>query len=273
MSGIPTIGTIVIFDGIHNSFAIYREKNTYVSSLHQTADSISFISWTRRRSDYSIAGSWQEVLAGQEERELALAKFRARLQDDKELIWTGMYHSNLLREPVLTFVVKWFKEDSGVVTCAIEIPLDIVIRHLSSFNNLKRRRIFIATESRQLIYIPSSIPDSIQTLDEKINTGTLDLIDDSLLLKFTESWFELGADPGHTFYQKIGSEDWWVHVREFPAIEMGAVGLAIPEGSLKIGMVLRNYRVLLAVILSIISLRPSMRAPCIVSRPVSLVMA
>jgi hypothetical protein len=58
-----------------------------------------------------------------------------------------------------------------------------------------------------------------------------------------------------TYHHRLPEGDWWLHIRPFQAFErIEALGLAMPEGSLKMGLLARNYRIIAVVVLAVISL-------------------
>jgi len=206
--------------------------------------------WSRRKTDNSIQSSWTEVLLGKEaSREVSRNILDQIASDDESVLWTGIYYSRQLKEPVITAAVDWSSEiDSSIFICSMEMPVRLIIRHLQQFNKFKGRRVFMSMESGQLIDIPSRVPDSIQTFEEQYRDGLTNIIQDSILLSFIDSWEQLGGEVDITYHQELDQNNWWIHIRNFPSFDrIDAIGLAMPEGSLKMGLI-RNYSRVIAVI-------------------------
>jgi hypothetical protein len=257
ISSVPAIGSVMLYNSDGQSFTIYKEKNTYVTSLQNPGYDTGGIKWNRRLRDNSISSKWSEMISGQDERRKALLKILDQIaHDDEALWWPGLYRSNLLREPVITAAVDWHSEnDSTVFICSIEMPLRIVIRHLQSFNKYRDRIIFFITGSGQLIEIPATLPDSLQTLAEKYLTGTVDSPQDSVLHIYLNNWRQQGGNMNLTYHHRLPDDDWWLHIQPVHAIEgIDAVGLAMSEGSLKLGLLASNYQVIIVTVLALASI-------------------
>ena len=253
---IPAIGKVNLYNTRGNIFSIYREKNTYVSSLEKQEEDLGGLIWSRRKSDKSVSSTWTEVLHGQEaQRKVVLNIIEMITTDDESVIWTGIYQSKLLGEPVISAAVDWESaNDSSIFVCSFEMPIRLIIRHLQPFNKYRNRRIFLAMESGQLVDIPAQLPDNILSFEEQYKEGLKNTIQDSILLKFLESWTQLGADVNMTYHQRLDHDDWWIHIRQFQSFEkIAAVGLAVPEAYLKLGVILRNYRIILVILFLLIS--------------------
>jgi len=257
IAGKPALGSILLYNEEGYLFNIYREKNTFVSSLEKESEDPAGLVWSRRDSENGIQSSWTEVLLGREvSREVSRNILDQIASDDESVLWTGIYYSRQLKEPVITAAVDWKSGvDSSIFICSMEMPVRLIIRHLQSFNKYKGRRIFLAMESGQMIDIPSRVPDSIQTFDEQYRDGLTNIIQDSILLSFIDSWVHLGGDVDMTYHQELDRSNWWIHIRNFPSFDrIAAIGLAMPEGSLKMGMI-RNYStVIIAIIFLLISI-------------------
>ena len=257
LAGRNAIGSVLLYNSGGYAFNVYREKNSYVSSLEIQEQDQGALIWSRRGNDNSISSTWTELTVGQEARRKTLRYILDLISgDDESVVWTGAYQSNRLREPVITAAVDWYSElDSSKFVCAFEMPVRLIIRHLQSYSRYKNRRIFLAMESGQMIDIPASIPDSIQFLEDRYKEGGLGTIQDSILKDFTTSWLRLGGETDMTYYLQIGRDDWWIHIREFSSFDnIAAMGLALPEGSLKTGLLRRYSRPIIAVTLFLISL-------------------
>ncbi len=250
ISGIPAIGAVSLYNNKGHIYSIYREKNTFVSSLENLGEESASLVWSRRMMDNSISSNWTEVLIGQEGRiEVVQNILDGMATDDESVIWTGIYQSRQLKEPVITAAVDWVSGlDSSVFICSFEMPVRIMIRHLNSFNKFKNRRIFMAMTSGQLIDIPDRVSDSIGSLEDQFKGGFLQTIQDSILLSFINSWQQIGGNMDMTYHQQLDGNDWWIHIRDFSDYEkIAAVGLAMPEGSLKIGLI-KSYSSIILVI-------------------------
>ena len=257
ISRVPAIGSIMLYNSDGQSLTLYKEKNTFVSSLQNPGYDTSGIIWNRRLRDNSISSSWSEMISGQDERRKALLDILDQIaHDDDELWWPGLYQSNLLKEPVITAAVDWYSEvDSSVFICSIEMPLRIVIRHLQSFNKYSDRIIFFITRSGQMIQIPAVLPDTLQTLAEKYLTGGIDSPQDSILLVYLNNWNQHGGNMNMTYHHRLPDDDWWLHIRPFHSFErIDALGLAVSEGSLKMGLLARNYQVIIVMVLVLASI-------------------
>jgi len=257
MSRVPAIGSIMLYNNVGKSLTLYKEKNTFVSSLQNPATDNSGIIWNRRLRDISISSSWSEMIRGQDERRMALLDILDQIaQDDDEIWWPRLYQSNLLKEPVITAAVDWFsKVDSTVFICSIEMPLRIMIRHLQSFNKYRERIIFFVTGSGQLIEIPAVPPETLQTLTERFLSGSLDSPQDSILLVYLNNWNQLGGNMNMTYHHRLPDGDWWLHIRPVHSFErIRAVGLAVSEESLKLGLLARNYQVIIVTVLALVSI-------------------
>ena len=263
ISRIPAIGSIMLYNSDGQSLTLYKEKNTFVTSLQNQGSDTSGIIWNRRLRDNSISSSWSEMIRGQDERRQALLEILDQIaHDDDEMWWPGLYRSNLLNEPVITAAVDWFSEiDSSVFICSIEMPLRIMIRHLQSFNRYKNRIIFFTTESGQMIEIPAVPPDKLQTLAEQYITGTIDSPQDSILLVYLNNWKQIGGNMNMTYHHRLPDDDWWLHIRPFHSFDrIDAVGLAVSEGALKMGLLTRNYQLIIVSILVLASILMYMAA-------------
>ncbi len=257
ISRVPAIGSIMLYNSDGQSLTLYKEKNTFVSSLQNPGYDTNGIIWNRRLRDNSISSSWSEMISGQDERRKALLDILDQIaHDDDELWWPGLYQSNLLKEPVITAAVDWFSEvDSTVFICSIEMPLRIMIRHLQSFNKYRDRIIFFITGSGQMIEIPAVLPDTLQTLAEKYLTGSIDSPQDSILLAYLNNWNQNGGNMNMTYHHRLPDDDWWLHIRPFHSFErIDALGLAVSEGSLKMGLLARNYQVIIVTVLVLASI-------------------
>ncbi len=256
ISGVQAIGSIMLYNTAGQSLALYKEKNTFVSSLQKFGKDTTGWVWNRRLRDNSISSSWSEMVSMQDGRRRTLEDILDRIaRDDQELWWPGLYQSNLLKEPVLTVTVDWPADnDSSVFICSIEMPLRIMIRQIQSFNRYRDRIIFLMTGPGQLIEIPSALPDTLQTLAQKYLTGAIDSPQDSILHVYLNNWNQLGGNRKMTYHHRLPDEDWWLHIRPFPSFErIGAIGLAVSEGSLKFGLLARNYQVIIVTVLALAS--------------------
>jgi len=257
ISRVPAIGAIMLYNSEGQSLTLYKEKNTFVSSLQNPGNDTSGIIWNRRLRDNSISSSWSEMIREQDERRRALLDILDQIaHDDDEIWWPGPYQSNLLKEPVITAAVDWFSEiDSTVFICSIEMPLRIMISHLQSFNRYNDRIIFFTTESGQMIEIPAVPPKRLQTLAEQYITGTIDSPQDSILLVYLNNWNQLGGNMNMTYHHRLPDGDWWLHIRPFYSFErIWAVGLAASEESLKLGLLARNYQFIIVTLLALVSI-------------------
>ncbi len=263
ISRVPAIGAIMLYNSAGQNLTLYKEKNTFVTSLQNPGYDTSGIIWNRRLRDNSISSSWSEMIREQDERRKALMDILDQITlDDDEIWWPGLYQSNLLKEPVINAAVDWFSEvDSTVFICSIEMPLRIMIRHLQSFNRYNDRIIFFTTESGQMIEIPAAQPDTVQTLAEQYLTGTLDSPQDSILLFYLNNWRQQGGNMNMTYHHRLPDDDWWLHIRPFHSFErIDAVGLAVSEGALKMGLLARNYQLIIVTILVMVSVLMYMAA-------------
>jgi len=135
------------------------------------------------------------------------------------------------------------------------MPLRIMIRHLQSFNRYNDRIIFFTTESGQMIEIPAVQPDSLQTLAEQYITGTIDSPQDSILLVYLNNWKQIGGNMNMTYHHRLPDDDWWLHIRPFHSFErIDALGLAVSEGALKMGLLARNYQLIIVTVLVLVSI-------------------
>jgi len=263
ISRVPAIGAIMLYNSDGQSLTLYKEKNTFVTSLQNPGIDASGILWNRRLRDNSISSSWSEIISGQDERRQALLDILDQIApDDDEMWWPGLYESNLLKEPVITAAVDWFSEiDSSVFICSIEMPLRIVIRQLQSFDRYKDRIIFFVTGSGQMIEIPAVPPDTLKTLAEQYLTGTIDSPQDSILLVYLNNWKQTGGNKNMTYHHRLPDDDWWLHIRPFHSFErINAVGLTLSEGALKMGLLARNYQLIIVTVLVLVSILMYMAA-------------
>ena len=263
ISRVPAIGSIMLYNSDGQSLTLYKEKNTFVTSLQNPGYDNKGIIWNRRLRDNSISSSWSEMISGQDERRKAILDILYQIaHDDDEIWWPGLYQSNLLKEPVITAAVDWFSEnDTSVFICSIEMPLRIMIRHLQSFNKYRDRIIFFVTGSGQMIEIPAVLPDTLQSLAEQYLTGSIDSPQDSILLVYLNNWYQHGGNINMTYHHRLPDDDWWLHIRPFHSFErIGAVGLAVSEGSLKLGLLARNYKVIIVSVLVLASILMYMAA-------------
>ena len=257
ISGVPAIGSIILYNNQGQHFTVYRERNSYVTCLGSRDTQKEGLVWNRRLRDNSISSSWSEMIIGQEERRRALLDIMDQIaQDDEEIWWTGLYRSNLLKETVITAAVDWFSEDdSSVFVCTVEMPVRILIRQVQSFNRYKDRIIFLVTGPGRLIEIPAEIPDSVQTLAEKYLAGEMDSPQDSVLLVYLNNWHALGGNSPVTYHHRLPEGDWWLSILPFSSFErIDALGLALSETSLKMGLLKRNYQVIIVTVLALASI-------------------
>jgi len=257
ISRVPAIGSIMLYNSDGQRLTVYREKNTFVTSMQNPGYDSNGIIWSRRLKDNSISSSWSEMISGQDERRKALLDILDQIaHDDNEMWWPGLYESNLLKEPVITAAVDWFSEiDSSVFICSIEMPLRLIIRHLQSFNKYRDRIIFFVTGSGQLIEIPAILPKTLQTLAEKHQTGNIYSPQDSILQVYLNNWNQQGGNKNMTYHHRLPEGDWWLHIRPFHSLErIGAIGIAVSEGSLKMGLLARNYQVIIVTVLILASI-------------------
>ena len=259
VSRVPAIGSVMMYNSEGQSFTVYQERNTFVTSLQDPANDTSGLVWNRRLRDNSISSSWSEMVNGQDERRKALLDFLEHVtHDDEEIWWPGIYKSNLLKDPVVTAAVDWVSEkDSSSFVCSVEMPLRIIIRHLHSFNRYRDRILFFVTRSGQMIEIPADPPDpdTLQTLAEKYGSGIIDSPQDSILHVYLNNWSQQGGDMDMTYHHRLPEGDWWLHIRPFPSMErIDAVGLALSESALKMGLLARNYQILAAAVLALASI-------------------
>jgi hypothetical protein len=197
------------------------------------------------------------MIREQDERRKALLDILDQIAyDDDEIWWPGLYQSNLLKEPVITAAVDWFSEvDSTVFICSIEMPLRILIRQLQAFNKYRERIIFFVTGSGQLIEIPAVPPETLQTLAERFLTGSIDSPQDSILLVYLNNWNQLGGNKNMSYHHRLPDGDWWLHIRPFHSFEgIRALGLAASEESLKLGLLARNYPIIIVTLLALVSI-------------------
>jgi len=257
ISRVPAIGAIMLYNTDGQNLTLYKEKNTFVSSLQNQEYDTSGIIWNRRLRDNSISSSWSEMISGEDERRKALLDILEQIShDEDEIWWPGLYQSNLLKEPVITAAVDWYSElDSTVFICSVEMPLRILIRHLQSFNKYRDRIIFFVTGSGQLIEIPASPPDTLETLVEQYLAGSINSQQDSILLVYLNNWNQQGGNINLTYHHRLPDDDWWLHIRPFKSFErIEAVGLAMSEGSLKMGLLARNYQLIIVSVLILASI-------------------
>jgi hypothetical protein len=128
------------------------------------------------------------------------------------------------------------------------MPVRLIIRQLNSFNRFAKRRIFMSMTSGQLVDIPAHLPDTIRSLEEQFLEGLGNTIEDSILFSFISSWEQIGGEFDMTFHQELDKEDWWVHIRDFSTFErIAAVGLAMPESSLKLGLIKKHSSAILVI--------------------------
>lgn len=257
VSRVPAIGSIMLYNSKGQSLTVYREKNTFVTSLQDPGSDSSGIIWNRRLNDISISSSWSEMISGQDERRVALLDILDQIEhDEDEMWWPGLYQSNLLKEPVITAAVDWFSEiDSSVFICSIEMPLRIFIRQLHSFNKYRDRILFFVTGSGQMVEIPAVMPENLQTLAEKYISGNINSPQDSVLLVYLNNWNQLGGEIDMSYHHRLPDGDWWLHIRPFPSFErIAAIGLAVSEESLKFGLLARNYQVIIVAVLAMVSI-------------------
>jgi hypothetical protein len=108
-----------------------------------------------------------------------------------------------------------------------------------------------------MIEIPATLPDpdTLNTLAEKYRAGTIDSPQDSILRVYLDNWDQLGGDMNMTYHHRLPEGDWWLHIRPFASMErIDAVGLALSESSLKMGLLARNYQVLIVTGLALASI-------------------
>ena len=259
IAGLPAIGSLMLYNNTGQSITIYQERNTFVTSLLDPDDGPAGVVWNRRLRDNSISSSWSEMVSGQEKRRKTLLEILEQVtHDDAEIWWPGIYQSNLLKEPVITAAVDWFSEaDTSTFVCSIEMPLRIIIRHLQSFNKYRDRIVFFVTGSGQMIEIPATPPDpdTLHTLAQKYETGIIDSPQDSILRVYLDNWSQQGGNKNMTYHHRLPDGDWWLHMRPFPSMErIDAVGLALSESSLKMGLLARNYQILAVTVLALASI-------------------
>jgi len=257
ISGVPAIGSFMLYNSDGQSLTLYKEKNTFVTSLQAPDQDTAGIIWNRRLRDNTISSSWSEMIRAQDERRRALLDILQQIiHDDEEIWWPGLYQSNLLKEPVITAAVDWFSEaDSSVFVCSIEMPLRIMIRQLQAFNKYRDRIIFFVTGSGQLIEIPAVLPDTLQTLADQYLAGNIHAQQDSILLVYLDNWIQHGGNKKMTYHHRLPEDDWWLHIQPFQSFErIKAVGLAMTEGSLKMGLLAKNYQLVIVTVLLIVSI-------------------
>ncbi len=263
ISRVPTIGSIMLYNSDGQSLTLYKEKNTFVTCLQNPGIDTSGIIWNRRLRDNSINSSWSEMIGGQDERRQVLLKILDQItHDDNEMWWPGLYQSNLLKEPVITAAVDWLSEvDSTVFICSIEMPLRIMIRNLQPYSKFKDRIIFFVTSSGHMIELPAVPPITLQTLAEKYRNGNMKSPQDSILLVYLDNWNQLGGITKMTYHHRLPDGDWWLHIRPFHSFErIGALGLALSEESLKLGLLSRNYLLIIVTVLVLASILMYMAA-------------
>jgi hypothetical protein len=256
VSRVPAIGSIMLYSDEGRSFTVYREKNTFVTGLQDRMDDSTGLVWHRRLRDGSITSSWSEMISGQAERRKALLGLLDRIaRDDQEIWWPGLYRSNLLKEPVITAAVDGYTTaDSAVFICSVEMPLQVIIRDLKAFSKYRERILFIATGADQLIEIPASLPDTLQSLAEKYLTSPVSSPQDSILRIYLDNWYQQGGRRNMTYHHRLPDGDWWLSIRPFGSFErIDALGLAVSEASMKLGLLARNYQVIIVLVLALAS--------------------
>jgi hypothetical protein len=257
IAGTPSIGSVMLYNDKGYNFLIYRDRNSYVTSLLTPDHQQTGVIWSRRLNDNTVSSTWTEVIKGQmEKRKFVQGILDEIASDDESVIWTGLYQSRLLKEPVIAAALDWTSRgDSSIYICTIELPIRLIIRHLQEFSKYKNRRIFFAMDSGQLIDIPEQVPDSIESFQVEHIDGFLGTIQDSIILTLLESWKELGGDVDMTFFQELGDEEWWIHIREFHSFEkINAVGIAMTEASMKMGVIRVYSRIIIAIAFLLISI-------------------
>ena len=81
------------------------------------------------------------------------------------------------------------------------------------------------------------------------------IIKDSIIVEFLGSWKMNGGETDMTFNQHLNRNHWWIHIRDFPAIsKISAIGLALPESSLKLGVLQTHSRLLIIILFLLISI-------------------
>ena len=64
-----------------------------------------------------------------------------------------------------------------------------------------------------------------------------------------------------TYHHRLPDDDWWLHIRPFHSFErIDAVGLAVSEGALKMGLLTRNYQLIIVTVLVLASILMYMAA-------------
>ena len=256
VSKVPAIGSIMLYNNIGQIFTVYREKNTFVTGLQNRTNGSTGLVWHSRFKDGSISSSWSEMVSGQAERRKALLEILDRMaRDDQEMWWPGLYRSNLLKEPVITASVDWpSPADSSIFICSVEMPLQVMISNLRAFNKFRERILFFATGTDQLIKIPASLPDTLQSLAGKYLSGPVSSPQDSILQIYLENWYQQGSGRNMTYHHRLPDGDWWLGIRPLQSFErIDAIGLAVSEASMKLGLLARNYQVIIALVLALAS--------------------
>ncbi|HEC41957.1 MAG TPA: ATP-binding protein [Bacteroides sp.] len=257
IAGTPAFGSVMLYNDKGYNFLIYRERNTYVTSLLTPDHQQTGVIWSRRLYDNTVSSTWTEVIKGQmERREFVQGIMDEIASDDESVIWTGIYQSRLLKEPVIAAAMDWTsRADSSIYICTIELPVRLIIRHLQKFSRYDNRRIFFAMNSGQLIDIPERVPDTIRTFEIEHIDGLLGTIQDSIILTLLDSWKALGGEVDMTFFQELGDEEWWIHIREFNSFErINAVGIAMTEASMKMGIIRTYSRIIITIAFLLISI-------------------
>jgi len=62
ISGVPAIGSLMLYNSDGQSLTLYREKNTFVTSLQNQGHDNAGIIWNRRLRDNTISSSWSEMI-------------------------------------------------------------------------------------------------------------------------------------------------------------------------------------------------------------------
>ena len=58
IAGQPALGSVLLYNDAGYLFFLYRDKNTYVSSLNQDNGDRAGLTWSRRGTDNRIRSSW-----------------------------------------------------------------------------------------------------------------------------------------------------------------------------------------------------------------------
>ena len=87
ISRAPAIGSIMLYNTEGQSLTVYKEKNTFVTSLQNPGYDTAGIIWNRRLRDNTISSSWSEMIRGQDERRKALLDILDKITHDDEEIW------------------------------------------------------------------------------------------------------------------------------------------------------------------------------------------